>query len=52
MKARQIYPLVLAGISALALSSTAQADEFSDWFKIDGFGTVGAYKGNSSVAGV
>lgn len=52
MKARQIYPLVLAGISALALSSTAQADEFSDWFKVDGFGTVGAYKGNSSVAGV
>ena len=52
MKARQIYPLVIAGISLLTLSSAARADEFSDWFKVDGFGTVGGYKGNSSVAGV
>ncbi|WMW80019.1 hypothetical protein RF679_15405 [Undibacterium cyanobacteriorum] len=52
MKARQIYPLVIAGISLLTLSSAARADEFSDWFKVDGFGTVGGYKGNSTVAGV
>lgn len=52
MKARQIYPLVIAGISLLTLSSAARADEFSDWFKVDGFGTIGGYKGNSSVAGV
>lgn len=49
MKAHYIYPLVFASI---ALAPVAQADDLSDWLKIDGFGTVGVYKGNSSAAGV
>jgi hypothetical protein len=49
MKAHYIYPLVLASI---ALAPVAQADDLSDWLKIDGFGTVGTYKGNSDIAGV
>lgn len=52
MKSRQIYPLVLAGISALAFNASARADDLSDWIKFDGFGTIGTYKGNSNVAGV
>ncbi|TXI88695.1 MAG: hypothetical protein E6Q34_11990 [Burkholderiaceae bacterium] len=52
MKARQIYPLVLAGISLFTMSSAARADDLAEWFKFDGFGTIGAYKGNSNVAGV
>ncbi|MBI3713493.1 MAG: hypothetical protein HY253_11115 [Burkholderiales bacterium] len=49
MKARYVYPLLLASI---ALMPSAQADDFSDWFKFDAFGTLGAYKGNSKIAGV
>ncbi|MBR7799661.1 porin [Undibacterium fentianense] len=49
MKARYVYPLVLASI---ALAPFAQADDLSDWLKIDGFGTLGTYKGSSDVAGV
>ncbi|MBC3872455.1 porin [Undibacterium flavidum] len=49
MKAHYIYPLILASI---ALAPVAQADDLSDWLKIDGFGTVGAYKGNNANAGV
>lgn len=49
MKAHYIYPLVLASI---ALAPVAQADDLSDWLKIDGFGTVGTYRGSSDVAGV
>lgn len=52
MKARQFYPLVLAGISILACSSAAHADDLGDWVKFDGFGTIGAFKGNNANAGV
>lgn len=49
MKARYVYPLLFASI---ALMPSAQADDFSDWFKFDAFGTLGAYKGDSKIAGV
>jgi hypothetical protein len=49
MKARYVYPLVLASI---ALIPAAHADDLSDWLKIDGFGTIGTYRGTSDVAGV
>lgn len=49
MKAHYIYPLVFA---SFALAPVAQADDLSDWLKIDGFGTIGTYKGSSDVAGV
>ncbi len=52
MKSQYIYPLVLASIASFAAVPVAQADEFSDWLKIDGFGTIGTYKGSSDVAGV
>ena len=52
MKSQYIYPLVLASIASFAAVPVAQADEFSDWLKIDGFGTIGAYRGTSNVAGV
>ncbi len=52
MKARQIYPLIFAGISILACNSAAHADDLGDWVKFDGFGTIGAFKGNNANAGV
>jgi len=52
MKAHYIYPLVLASVASVALVPTARADDLADWLKIDGFGTIGTYKGNSDVAGV
>jgi hypothetical protein len=52
MKAHYIYPLVLASVASVALVPAARADELADWLKIDGFGTVGAYKGSSDKAGV
>ncbi len=52
MKAQYIYPLVLASVASIAVLPTAHADDLSDWLKIDGFGTIGTYKGSSDVAGV
>ena len=52
MKAQYIYPLILASVASIAMVPTANADGLSDWLKIDGFGTIGTYKGSSDVAGV
>ncbi|WP_395010354.1 hypothetical protein [Undibacterium sp.] len=52
MKAHYIYPLILASVASIAIAPTANADDLSDWLKIDGFGTIGTYKGSSDVAGV
>ncbi len=49
MKAQWLFPLVVFG---LATSSAVYADDGTEWIKFDGFGTLGAYKGSSSVAGV
>ena len=51
MKSPYVYvcPMLLIGLASAPL---AQADELADWLKIDGFGTIGAYKGNSDAAGV
>lgn len=49
MKTHYIYPILLTG---LAFTAPAQADEWSDWLRFDGFGTLGAYRGTSDVAGV
>lgn len=49
MKARHVYPLLLA---SAVFAPAAHADDLSDWLKLDGFGTIGAYKGNSKIAGV
>lgn len=52
MKAHYIFPLVFASVASVGLVPLAQADDLADWLKIDGFGTVGTYKGNSTAAGV
>jgi len=35
-----------------ALTPTAEAVELTSWLKLDGFGTLGAYRGDDGVAGV
>lgn len=55
MKARHIYSLIVASfasVASFAVVPAASADDLSDWLKIDGFGTIGTYKGSSDVAGV